>query len=263
MLFSDKRIKGIILQNAQNLRNISTKIVNKVSDISNNLPKSFKVLLGYAKQCIEEKQWVGLEKSKNKDSEFRQKIYNKITVLLYKNLFFTIIQFPEKENMMMNVNEVFRGNLQALTIFLNFIAEKDEIKGSELYLSINSFIKEKWERLQSNVVNLLGLNESINEELALIQFESQFIIEEPIIQIPQDCYIELLKQFISNPDVGRINTITDDFLYDQLKILGNFSEISNQTSTDTKFNIKIPIKFMIVDDNYELEKCEECGSMLP
>lgn len=46
-------------------------------------------------------------------------------------------------------------------------------------------------------------------------------------------------------------------------LLGNFSEISASNQVDTKFNIKVPVKFMINDNQYQVQQCQECNSAIP
>ena len=47
---------------------------------------------------------------------------------------------------------MFKQNLINLTKFLNLIAEKEVIPGGEIYLNLNTFIKEKWDKLNGNII---------------------------------------------------------------------------------------------------------------
>jgi hypothetical protein len=61
------------------------------------------------------------------------------------------------------------------------VAEKETIPGGELYFKLNTTISESWERLYNNMMTMISSNESIDEELVCISYETQFVIDEPII----------------------------------------------------------------------------------
>lgn len=70
-IMQDKRVRNVIESNSVNIKHFANKVINKVSEISNNLSRPVKVTLGWAKKCIEEKYWPGTAgKEKNKESEF-------------------------------------------------------------------------------------------------------------------------------------------------------------------------------------------------
>ena len=88
----DKRVRNVIETNSVFIKNYANKVINKVSEISNNMSRPVKVTLSYAKKCIEDKYWPGTAgKDKNKESEFQTLIIKKLILLLYKNLMFPII----------------------------------------------------------------------------------------------------------------------------------------------------------------------------
>lgn len=86
------------------------------------------------------------------------------------------------------------------------------------------------------------------QELSLISYETQFVIDDPIIQMPQSYYLKLLINLLKYKDHVILNGQLDS-LYDLIKQLGNFGQMNVDTELDYKFNIRVPVRFMMYYDD--------------
>ena len=91
--------------------------------------------------------------------------------------------------------------------------------------------------------NYCGIDDQSKVELSLINYESHFILEDPVISLPSDEYLNLLLQLKLNSDRVILKK-ENDFLFELIKELGSLSESNIISDANYKFNLKIPMRLI-------------------
>ncbi len=82
-----------------------------------------------------------------------------------------------------------------------------------------------------------------------------------MLSIPSDDYLNLLLQITILKDRVQLKQ-ENDYLYDLIKKVGNLSSAKIMTENNFKFNLRLPIRFLLTYDG-DVVNCSRCGSPVP